>query len=157
MRKKSKKQMPLMPPKIDHPQAQELSTIGLILDSNPLICDLVMQDLSPKRIKSKAKELFPAAVLFFKLTRVEPGGACWRLSTPTEKKYANSIIVICSRLPATLLVMFQLRRYRKRWKIERTFLGLATIGVWLFNMNVELSFIKHFFILPCILIILKQL
>jgi IS5 family transposase len=54
MRKKSKKQMPLMPPKIDHPQAQELSAISRILDSNPIIYDLVMQDLSPERIKSKA-------------------------------------------------------------------------------------------------------
>ena len=54
MRKKSKKQMPLMPPEIDHPQAEELSAISRILDSNPIICDLVMQDLCPKRIKSKA-------------------------------------------------------------------------------------------------------
>lgn len=54
MRKKSKKQMPLMPPKIDHPQAQELSTISRILDSNPIIYDLVMQDLSPQGTKSKA-------------------------------------------------------------------------------------------------------
>jgi IS5 family transposase len=54
MRKKSKKQMPLMPPKIDHPQAEELSAISRILESNPIICDLVMQDLSPQRTKSKA-------------------------------------------------------------------------------------------------------
>ena len=54
MRKKSKKQMPLMPPEIDHPQAEELRAISRILDSNPIIYDLVMQDLSPKRIKSKA-------------------------------------------------------------------------------------------------------
>jgi len=54
MRKKSKKQMPLMPPEIDHPQAEELSAISRILDANPIIYDLVMQDLSPKRIKSKA-------------------------------------------------------------------------------------------------------
>ncbi len=54
MRKKSKKQMPLMPPEIDHPQAEELSAINRILDSNPIIGDLVMQDLSPERIKSKA-------------------------------------------------------------------------------------------------------
>lgn len=43
-----------MPPKIDHPQAQELSTISRILDSNPIIYDLVMQDLSPQGTKSKA-------------------------------------------------------------------------------------------------------
>jgi IS5 family transposase len=54
MRKKSQKQMPLMPPEIDHPQAEELSAIARILDSNPNIYDLVMQDLSPGRIKSKA-------------------------------------------------------------------------------------------------------
>ena len=49
MRKKSKKQMPLMPPEIDHPQAEELSAISRILDSNPIIYDLVMQDLSPRK------------------------------------------------------------------------------------------------------------
>jgi len=54
MRKKSQKQMPLMPPKIDHPQAEELSAISRILENNPIIYDLVMQDLSPKEIKSKA-------------------------------------------------------------------------------------------------------
>ncbi|MEJ2284313.1 MAG: transposase, partial [Desulfobacterales bacterium] len=54
MRKKSKKQMPLMPPEIDHPQAEELSAISRILDSNPIIYDLVMQDLSPQQTKSKA-------------------------------------------------------------------------------------------------------
>jgi IS5 family transposase len=54
MRTKVKKQMPLMPPEIDHPQAEELSAISRILDSNPIIYDLVMQDLCPKRIKSKA-------------------------------------------------------------------------------------------------------
>lgn len=47
MRKISKKQMPLMPPKIDHPQAEELNTISCILDKNPTIYDLAMQDLSP--------------------------------------------------------------------------------------------------------------
>ena len=54
MRKKSKKQMPLMPPEIDHPQAEELSAISRILESNPIIYDLVMQDLCPKGIKCKA-------------------------------------------------------------------------------------------------------
>jgi IS5 family transposase len=46
--------MPLMPPEIDHPQAEELSAISRILDSNPIIYDLVMQDLSPQGTKSKA-------------------------------------------------------------------------------------------------------
>jgi len=53
MRKISKKQMPLMPPKIDHPQAQELNAISCILDRNPTIYSLAMQDLSPKGKKSK--------------------------------------------------------------------------------------------------------
>lgn len=54
MRKNSEKQMPLMPPKIDHPQAEELNAISCILDRNPIIYNLVMQDLSSKSKKSKA-------------------------------------------------------------------------------------------------------
>jgi len=46
MRKKSKKQMPLMPEVSDHPQSVELENISRILDANPTICDLAMQDLS---------------------------------------------------------------------------------------------------------------
>lgn len=45
MRKKSKKQLPLMPAASDHPQAVELENISRILDANPTICDLAMQDL----------------------------------------------------------------------------------------------------------------
>jgi IS5 family transposase len=45
MRKKKKEQMPLMLPKIDHPQANELETISRIIGSKPIICDHVMQDL----------------------------------------------------------------------------------------------------------------
>ena len=45
MRKKSKKQMPLMPTATEHPQAIELENISRILDANPIICDLAMQDL----------------------------------------------------------------------------------------------------------------
>ena len=45
MRKKSKKQMPLMPAAADHSQAIELENISRILDANPIICDLAMQDL----------------------------------------------------------------------------------------------------------------
>jgi len=57
MREISKKQMPLMPPKIDHPQAEELSAISCILDKNPTIYALAMQDLSPngKNPKKGAK------------------------------------------------------------------------------------------------------
>ena len=54
MRKNSEKQMPLMPPKIDHPQAEELNAISCILDRNPIIYDLAMQDLSWCVKKSKA-------------------------------------------------------------------------------------------------------
>jgi len=54
MRKNIEKQMPLMPPKIDHPQAEELNAISCILDRNPIIYDLAMQDLSCKNRKSKA-------------------------------------------------------------------------------------------------------
>ena len=45
MRKKSKKQLPLMPDASDHPQAVELENISRILDANPTICDLAMQDI----------------------------------------------------------------------------------------------------------------
>jgi IS5 family transposase len=45
MRKKIKKQMPLMSAATDHPQAIELENISRILDANPTICDLAMQDL----------------------------------------------------------------------------------------------------------------
>ena len=53
MRKISEKQMPLMSPKIDHPQAEELSVISCILDANPTIYDLAMQDLSQNRNQTK--------------------------------------------------------------------------------------------------------
>jgi len=45
MRKKIQKQMPLMSTATDHPQAIELENISRILDANPIICDLAMQDL----------------------------------------------------------------------------------------------------------------
>ena len=54
MRKKSKKQMPLMPAATDHPQAKELENISRILDANPIICDLAMQDL--REVSNKAKK-----------------------------------------------------------------------------------------------------
>ncbi len=58
MRKKSKKQMPLMPAATDHAQAIELENISRILDANPIICDLAMQDLcevSKKACRSGAR------------------------------------------------------------------------------------------------------
>jgi IS5 family transposase len=45
MREKSKKQLPLMNPTIDHPQARELDCISKILDQHTTIVDLVHQDL----------------------------------------------------------------------------------------------------------------
>ena len=45
MREKSKKQLPLMNPTIDHPQARELDRISWILDQEATIVDMVHQDL----------------------------------------------------------------------------------------------------------------
>lgn len=45
MRKKSKKQLPLMNPVMDHPQAKELDCISRILDQESTMVDLVHQDL----------------------------------------------------------------------------------------------------------------
>lgn len=46
MRKKRQKQMPLMYTTIDHPHAQELAYISRILDSQPIINELALQDLT---------------------------------------------------------------------------------------------------------------
>jgi len=55
MRKKSKKQMPLMPQSSDdHPRAVELDAINRILESNFTISDFAMQDLSPNADKCRA-------------------------------------------------------------------------------------------------------
>jgi len=45
--------MPLMPSIIDHPQAKELNAISCVLDKNPTIYKLVLQDLSPNSQQSK--------------------------------------------------------------------------------------------------------
>ncbi len=66
MRKKRQKQMPLMPPEIDHPQANELEAISRILDSRPTICGKVMQDLCkdrPTRTRKGAKGMTAEQVL----------------------------------------------------------------------------------------------
>lgn len=55
MRKKIEKQLPLMPPKKDHPQSQELDCISEILDSNPTITDKVLQDLNKGKVISHRK------------------------------------------------------------------------------------------------------
>lgn len=46
MRKKDKKQLPLMIRGIDHPHATELEVIDKILDDNPIINEWVLQDLT---------------------------------------------------------------------------------------------------------------
>lgn len=46
MRKKNQKQMPLLINSIDHPRAAEWESISRILDDNPTIYDLVLQDLT---------------------------------------------------------------------------------------------------------------
>ena len=54
MREKRQKQLPLMPAATDHPQAEELERISQILDKNPIIYDLVMQDIQNKSPRSRA-------------------------------------------------------------------------------------------------------
>jgi hypothetical protein len=49
MRGKVQKQMPLMDPAIDHPQARELGAIDVILKKHPTICERAHQDLSSFR------------------------------------------------------------------------------------------------------------
>jgi IS5 family transposase len=46
MRKKDKKQLPLMIKGIDHPHAEEFQGINKILDANPIINEWVLQDLA---------------------------------------------------------------------------------------------------------------
>jgi IS5 family transposase len=53
MREKCKKQLPLMNPTIDHPQAKELETISRILDQETTIVEMVHQDLCRNRTLRK--------------------------------------------------------------------------------------------------------
>ena len=46
MRKKEKKQLPLMIASVDHPHAIELVHISQILDGNSIICEMALQDLT---------------------------------------------------------------------------------------------------------------
>lgn len=46
MRKKNKKQMPLMGPVVDHPHGVELESISRILDKNPVINEMAFRDLT---------------------------------------------------------------------------------------------------------------
>ena len=50
MREKQQKQMPLLEPASDHPQARELEVISNIIDNTPTICGYVLQDLNRGKI-----------------------------------------------------------------------------------------------------------
>ena len=50
MRKKCQKQLPLMITRIDHPHAHELQAVNQILDSNPIINEWVLQDLTRDKV-----------------------------------------------------------------------------------------------------------
>jgi len=66
MRKKSKKQLPLMEPAVDHPRAAELEAINRIFNNNPIISELVLQDLCKgkrRRRRSGAKGMTAEQVL----------------------------------------------------------------------------------------------
>ena len=69
MREKSKKQLPLMNPAVDHPQARELESISLILDQEITIVDIVHQDLCQGRPKAtgacgmSAEQVLRAAIV----------------------------------------------------------------------------------------------
>jgi IS5 family transposase len=52
MRKKDKKQLPLMIKGIDHPHAEEFQGINKILDENPIINEWVLQDLAQETVSS---------------------------------------------------------------------------------------------------------
>jgi hypothetical protein len=52
MRKKSKKQLPLMITSIDHPHALELEGISKILEANPIINEWVLQDLTRESVST---------------------------------------------------------------------------------------------------------
>ena len=50
MREKWQKQMPLMPQIKDHAQSKELEIISDIIDSNPTICERILQDLNKGKL-----------------------------------------------------------------------------------------------------------
>jgi len=65
--------MPLMPPKIDHPQANELEAISRIIDSKSTICEHVMQDLCigrPVTVQSGANGMTAEQVLRAAIVKV---------------------------------------------------------------------------------------
>ena len=81
MREKRQKQMPLIDPPTGHPRENELEVISNIIDSTPIICDYVLQDLDKgKKFKSKtgangmsAEQVLRAAVVMqlFSFTYVD--------------------------------------------------------------------------------------
>jgi len=50
MREKQQKQMPLIEPPTGHPKEKELEVISVVLDSTPIICERVLQDLNKGKI-----------------------------------------------------------------------------------------------------------
>lgn len=73
MRQKRQKQMPLMNPVTDHAQSQELKIISEVIDENPTICDLVLQDLQKGRgttDKKGANGMSADQVLRFAIVKV---------------------------------------------------------------------------------------
>ena len=72
MREKWQRQMPLMPEVACHIQAQELEAISGVIDSKPIICQYVLQDLSKERDTDScagakgmsAEQVLRAAVVF---------------------------------------------------------------------------------------------
>jgi IS5 family transposase len=70
MRKKREKQLPLLNPTPAHPKAGELETISKILDQNPTICEMSLQDLTSKVNKKEngangmtAEQVLRAAII----------------------------------------------------------------------------------------------
>jgi IS5 family transposase len=70
MRKKTQKQMPLLITSIDHPHAMELEGISQILDTNPIIYDWVLQDLTRDMMRTdtgaegmSAEQVLRAAII----------------------------------------------------------------------------------------------
>ncbi len=46
MRKQTHDQLPLMDTQIDHPRAREYEGISRILDANPILSEMVLQDIT---------------------------------------------------------------------------------------------------------------
>ncbi len=58
MRKKREKQLPIMSPSLAHPKARELEAISKILDQNPIIYQMSLQDLT-KSVSNKGNGANP--------------------------------------------------------------------------------------------------